>query len=150
MVASSGHQSVQHVITTTSKNVNNSDNSPKLRWNQIFGQWQFYYTSCVFSGGTPRILGTTTMNEPFADFDLSDFWLDSDYAREAYVSPAFSANDVARVENELGYKLPDSYLALMRTQNGGIPSRTHHRTGEQTNRGNLPCLGIRAANHLHP
>ncbi len=72
------------------------------------------------------------MNEPFADFDLSDFWEDSDYARKEYVGPSFSDLDVARVEKELGYKLPNSYLALMRTQNGGIPKRTNHRTNERT------------------
>jgi cell wall assembly regulator SMI1 len=72
------------------------------------------------------------MNEPFADFDLSDFWEDSDYARQEYVGPSFTDLDVARVEKELGYKLPKSYITLMRTQNGGIPKRTNHKTNERT------------------
>jgi hypothetical protein len=72
------------------------------------------------------------MNEPFADFDLSDFWEDSDYARQEYVGPSFTDLDVARVEKELGYKLPKSYITLMRTQNGGIPMRTNHKTSERT------------------
>jgi hypothetical protein len=72
------------------------------------------------------------MNVPFVDFDLSDFWEDSDYARREYVGSSFSDLDVKRVEKELGYKLPRSYLELMRSQNGGIPKRTNHRTRERT------------------
>ncbi len=37
-----------------------------------------------------------------------------------------------RVERALGYKLPAAYVALMQTQNGGIPRRTCHRTAEPT------------------
>jgi len=73
-----------------------------------------------------------TLSEPFADFDLSDFWEDSDFARREYVSPALNDLDQKRVERELGYKLPNSYIALMRRQNGGIPKRTNHRTTERT------------------
>lgn len=72
------------------------------------------------------------MSAPFTDFDLSDFWEDSDYARREYVGPSFSELDVKRVEKELGFKLPSSYVALMRLQNGGIPKRTNHRTSERT------------------
>jgi cell wall assembly regulator SMI1 len=72
------------------------------------------------------------MSTPFADFDLRDFWEDSDYARREYVAPSFSDLDVKRVEKELGFKLPNSYIALMHLQNGGIPKRTNHRTSERT------------------
>lgn len=61
-----------------------------------------------------------------------DFWDDSEYARRSYVGSNFSAQDVARVERELGYKLPDSYIEFMSAQNGGIPSKTNHRTSEPT------------------
>jgi hypothetical protein len=77
-------------------------------------------------------LGFMTMSDPFSDFDLSDFWKDSDYATQAYVGPLFSEQDIAAVEGELGYKLPNSYVALMRNQNGGIPKRTNYRTSEPT------------------
>jgi hypothetical protein len=72
------------------------------------------------------------MNEPFAEFDFGDFWEDSDYAKKEYVGPTFTDLDVARVEKELGYKLPKSYIVLMRNQNGGIPKRTNHKTSERT------------------
>jgi len=72
------------------------------------------------------------VNEPFADFNLTEFWENSDYAKEEYEGSPFSDADVARVEKELGYKLPKSYLALMRTRNGGIPKYTNHRTNERT------------------
>jgi hypothetical protein len=72
------------------------------------------------------------MNAPFADFDLNDFWKDSDYARKKYVGSLFTDLDVAGVEKELGYKLPKSYIGLMHSQNGGIPKRTNHRTSERT------------------
>lgn len=72
------------------------------------------------------------MNEPFADFDLRDFWEDSDYARREYVGPSFTLSDVDHVERELGYTLPKAYIALMRVQNGGIPKRTNHRTSVRT------------------
>lgn len=59
-------------------------------------------------------LGLKTMSMPFTDFDLSDFWKDSDYARREYVSPPFSDLDVKRVESELGYKLPTPVNMLNR------------------------------------
>ncbi len=35
-------------------------------------------------------------------------------------------------EKELGYRLPASYIALARMQNGGFPQKTNHRTSERT------------------
>ncbi|WP_327007804.1 SMI1/KNR4 family protein [Dactylosporangium sp. NBC_01737] len=49
------------------------------------------------------------------------FWDDSDYALESYVGDVPSDALIASVEAELGYRLPASYVALMRTHNGGIP-----------------------------
>ena len=72
------------------------------------------------------------MSTPFVDFDLNDFWEDSDYVRREYVGPSFSDLDVKRAEKELDYRLPRSYVELMRVQNGGIPKRTNHRTKERT------------------
>lgn len=66
------------------------------------------------------------------DLDLDDFWDDSDYAREHYVDEAVTAELVASVEQELGFKLPRSYVALMRSQNGGLPKKTCFPTESPT------------------
>jgi hypothetical protein len=72
------------------------------------------------------------MDKIFADFDIQNFWKQSDYAMKEYVSPPLTDAAVAAVERELRYKLPPSYIELMRFQNGGIPRRTNHRTKERT------------------
>lgn len=72
------------------------------------------------------------MPKPFDDFDLSEFWEDSEYAREEYVGAAPSDELIASVETELGYRLPDSYIELMKTQNGGIPRNRCFPTEQST------------------
>lgn len=72
------------------------------------------------------------MAKVFADFDVAGFWKSSEYALKEYVGAPLTDDVVAAVERELGYKLPASYVELMRYQNGGIPSRTNHRTKERT------------------
>lgn len=57
----------------------------------------------------------------FQGFDLQQFWNDSDYARKEYVESPPTEARIREVEAALGYRLPASYIALMRTQNGGIP-----------------------------
>ncbi len=57
----------------------------------------------------------------FDAFDLSDFWEDSPYARREHVDRPLTTEMIAYVEGELGVRLPKPYVALMRTQNGGIP-----------------------------
>jgi len=69
-----------------------------------------------------------SMKKPFDNFDLSDFWEDSDYAREEYIDDPLTAEKVAAVEKSLGYRLPAAYIALSKWQNGGIPKRQCHRT----------------------
>jgi hypothetical protein len=68
----------------------------------------------------------------FKDFDLAGFWAHSDYALKEYVEAPFSAEMLASVEQELGYKLPAAYVELMKTQNGGIPVNTEFPTSEPT------------------
>ncbi len=67
-----------------------------------------------------------------ASFDWSDFWEESSYAMDNYVSAPPTEELIASIEQELGYKLPASYIALMRTQNGGIPLKTAYPTEEPT------------------
>ena len=66
------------------------------------------------------------------DIDLEDFWDRSDYTEKTYVDDPLTGKKIAAVEEQLGYTLPAAYAALMRSQNGGIPRRTNHRTGELT------------------
>ena len=57
----------------------------------------------------------------FGDFDLTNFWEKSEYALKTYVCEPLTTELIISIESELGYKLPASYLDLMKTQNGGIP-----------------------------
>jgi hypothetical protein len=68
----------------------------------------------------------------FEGFDLTNFWDDSDYALKDYVEAPFTEEGLASIEQELGYKLPAAYVALMRTHNGGIPVNTRFPTSEAT------------------
>jgi hypothetical protein len=72
------------------------------------------------------------MGRVFGDFDFGQFWEQSEYATEKYVGAPFTDEQLAAIERELGYKLPASYVELMRYQNGGIPKRTCHRTDKRT------------------
>lgn len=60
----------------------------------------------------------------FVGLDFSAFWNDSDYALREYVCDSFTDDFLASIEEELGYKLPRAYVALMRMHNGGIPVKT--------------------------
>lgn len=72
------------------------------------------------------------MSRYFAHFDVEQFWKPSEYAEKEYVGAPPTDEVVAEVERELGYKLPASYIELMKFQNGGLPRRTNHRTQERT------------------
>ena len=68
----------------------------------------------------------------FEGFDLQAFWDRSPYGETGYVDDPLTPEKVELVERTLGYKLPAAYIALMRSQNGGVPTRTAHRTAEPT------------------
>jgi hypothetical protein len=72
------------------------------------------------------------MAKIFANFDLSNFWEDSKYARKEYVEAPPTKKSIGLVEEELGVKLPGSYIELMQSQNGGIPKDTCFPTKERT------------------
>lgn len=72
------------------------------------------------------------MVKVFEDFDVANFWEASEYALMEYVGAPLTDDIVATVERELGYRLPASYVELMRFQNGGIPRRTNHRIKQRT------------------
>ncbi len=69
---------------------------------------------------------------PFAGFDFSSFWRDSEYVLENHVFPPPSDTLIKDTEAELGYKLPSSYVYLMKMHNGGAPEKTFHTTEEPT------------------
>ncbi|TDL63126.1 SMI1/KNR4 family protein [Paenibacillus amylolyticus] len=65
-------------------------------------------------------------------YDPAKFWVQSDYALDNHVSKPFDEEEIVSIEQELGYKLPASYIQLMNTQNGGIPALTVFPTKEAT------------------
>ena len=66
-------------------------------------------------------------------FDFDGFWKQpSDYVRKKFVLTPPTDEMIRSVEEELGYKLPESYLALMRVQNGGFSKRTAFPTAVPT------------------
>ena len=69
---------------------------------------------------------------PFEGFDFTNFWDDNEYALKEYVSGPLSDELIASVEDELGYKLPASYIWLMKRHNGGMPVNTCYPTDEPT------------------
>jgi hypothetical protein len=68
----------------------------------------------------------------FGNFDISDFWKPSGYAKRWYIDVPLTDELVESVERELGYTLPKAYVELMKHQNGGLPKKTFHRTSERT------------------
>lgn len=68
----------------------------------------------------------------FKDFDFAGFWEDTAYARKSYVEAAVTPKAVHAAELALGFRLPAAYVALMHTQNGGIPARTCFPTTSAT------------------
>ena len=56
----------------------------------------------------------------FEGFDFTDFWEESEYSAKHYVSKPPTDELIAEIEQELGYKLPESYIWLMKQHNGGI------------------------------
>lgn len=70
--------------------------------------------------------------QPFEGFDFSDFWEQSDCAEQEYVDDPPTEASIAAVEAELGYKLPVAYVALAKSQNGGVPKLTTHKSEAPT------------------
>lgn len=70
--------------------------------------------------------------EPFAGFDWSGFWEDSEYAQQEYEGAPLTESMVEDAELELGYTLPPSYIWLMRQRNGGIPRKSRHPASKPT------------------
>lgn len=67
----------------------------------------------------------------FEDLDIS-YWYNDEYAQKYYVGTTPTNEQVAEIENELGYKLPQSYIALIKQHNGGMPINTCFPTSVPT------------------
>ena len=67
----------------------------------------------------------------FTDFDFSDFWDDCDYSLKQYVEEYPSDDLISSIEQELGYKLPASYIELMKLHNGGMTNKSCYPTNEE-------------------
>jgi tetratricopeptide (TPR) repeat protein len=73
-----------------------------------------------------------TPMQPFEGMDFSGFWDDCDYSLKEYIDAPPTDEMIASVEEELGYKLPNSYITLMKQHNGGIPHNIIFPTEEAT------------------
>lgn len=73
------------------------------------------------------------MSKYFEDFDFTVFWDDDEYSLAEYVEDYPSDELIESIEKEIGgYKLPRSYIELMRMHNGGIPAKTCFPTKKAT------------------
>jgi hypothetical protein len=52
-----------------------------------------------------------------------NFWVKSSHSKETYECERLTDDSVAKIEKLLGYKLPVSYINLMKTKNGGTPKK---------------------------
>lgn len=68
----------------------------------------------------------------FKNFDFTGFWNESSYSERDYTEEFPDDEMIASVEQELGYKLPASYVELMRIQNGGLVEKSCFPTTESS------------------
>ncbi len=73
----------------------------------------------------------TSGPKPLPKFDSANFWDDSEEALEDYVSAPLTDDIIASVEEELVFKLPAFYTAMMKQHNGGIPRSTKYLLGNE-------------------
>jgi len=66
------------------------------------------------------------------EINFENFWRNSDYALENYVSKSPSSDAIKSIEKTLGYKLPEFYIEMMKFQNGGLPNNTCFPTNSPT------------------
>lgn len=68
----------------------------------------------------------------FNDFDFKDFWDDNDYSLKEYVEDKPTDELISSIEEELGFKLPASYIELMKIHNGGTQKNCCFPTKKST------------------
>jgi len=72
------------------------------------------------------------MEKAFTNEEVERIWSDSEYSKEKYVCDYPSESLISSIEDELGYKIPSSYIELMQFQNGGLVKRHAFPTKEST------------------
>ena len=77
----------------------------------------------------------------FENGDLKDFWNRHEYYTENYVEEALTDEIIAFYENKLGLKFPQSYIQLMKTQNGGHPKKSYW-FNEHAKRNEINTIGL--------
>jgi len=63
------------------------------------------------------------------DTDTGNFWDNNEHALREYVSKPITDELISSVEEQLVFKLPASYIQLMKLHNGGIPRNTRYSIG---------------------
>ena len=66
----------------------------------------------------------------FKDFDFKGFWSECSYSARDYIGVIPDDEMIDSIEKELGYKLPGSYIQLMKLQNGGLANKSVFPTNE--------------------
>ncbi len=56
-------------------------------------------------------------------FDMNGFWHDNPESIKRHICPPPTDELIHEIEDELGYRLPDSYVGLMLRHNGGLVNR---------------------------
>jgi hypothetical protein len=72
------------------------------------------------------------MTNSFENFDLTNFWASLEDVSTYHVCPPLKNEDIDLLEQKLGYKLPSSYIELLKYQNGGVPKKCSFPTTEAT------------------
>ena len=60
----------------------------------------------------------------FENFDWNAFWYNDSNKLPYFKGGPLNEEDIKHVEEEFGYRLPDSYIELLKSQNGGAPFYT--------------------------
>ena len=68
----------------------------------------------------------------FDDKFLNDFWNDSDYSKDEYISEFPTEEIISKVEEEIHYRLPKVYIELMKLHNGGLVNKCCYKTNTAT------------------
>lgn len=94
-----------------------------------------------FSENSPILLIPRRGTNNVRNSDLKDFWNRHEYYTENYVEEPLTDEIIAFYENRLGLKFPQSYIQLMKTQNGGHPKKSYW-FNEYAKRNEINTIGL--------